>query len=101
MSRPIPPPAPSLRRRVERRSGPLLVILSGLPRLLVPLVSLALLISGLSLPAGYGVGCLGLLALLVGWLSYLSWPVVHVQARLVRLATVALVLLALVSRLLV
>ena len=100
MSRPTPPPATSLRRSVERRSGPLLVVLSGLPKLLVPLVSLALLIGGLSLPVAYGVGCLGLLALLVGWLSYLSWPVVHAQARMVRLATVALVLLALVSRVL-
>ncbi len=101
MTLPTPRPTTDVRRSVERRSGPLLVVLSGLPRLLVPLISLALLIGCLSLPAGYGAACLAVLGLLVGWLSYLSWPVVHAQARLVRLATLALVLLALGSRLLV
>ena len=86
---------------MERRSGPLLVVLSGLPRPIVPLVSLALLVGGLSLPPAPAAGCLGVLALLVGWLSYLSWPVLLAKARLIRLATAGLVLVALVQRLLV
>jgi hypothetical protein len=67
-----------------------LVLLSRQPKLLLPVVSLVLLIAGLALPGTLGAACLVLLILLVGWLSYLSWPAVTGQARVVRVVTVAL-----------
>ena len=94
-SRSAPPPRPpatGLRRTVERRSGPLLAFLSQQPKLLIPIVSLALLIAGLALPGVAGVICLLLLTLLVSWLAYLSWPAVVGPARIVRLVVVALLL---------
>ena len=100
-SRSTPPPRPpatGLRRAVERRSAVLLVFLSHQPKLLVPLVSVLLLIGGLALQGVLGAICLALLVLLVGWLTYLSWPVVVGQARAVRLVTLGLLLALLVSR---
>ena len=97
-SRQTPPPSTGLRLAVERRSATLLVFLSHQPKLLVPLVSLALLIGGLALPTAPGAVCLALLVLIVGWLSYLSWPAVVGPARAVRLAAVALLVALIVQR---
>ena len=96
----VPPPtAPGLRGEVERRSAPVLVWLSTRPKLLLPLVSLALLVGGLAAPLPVAVPLLLVLLAIVGWLTYLSWPVVHGTARYVRLATVGLVAAAVLLRL--
>jgi hypothetical protein len=95
----VPPPtAPGLRGVVERRSAPLLVWLSQRPKVLLPLGSLALLVGGFVAPLWLALPLLLLLLLVVGWLTYLSWPAVHGRGRLVRVATLLLLLLALVSR---
>jgi hypothetical protein len=62
-------------------------------------LSAALLLGGLAAPLAVGIPLLLLLLLLVGWLGYLSWPVVQGTQKVVRLATVGLVLAALVLRL--
>ena len=93
------PTAPGLRGEVERRSAPVLVWLSTRPKLLLPLASLALLVGGLAAPLPVAVPLLLVLLAIVGWLTYLSWPVVHGTARYVRVATVVLVGLAVVLRL--
>ena len=86
------------RAAVEKRSGPLLVLLSRQHRAVVPLVSVLLLLGGLALPMPVGVACLAVLALFLAWLTFLSWPAVVGQGRVVRLATVGLVVAAMVSR---
>jgi hypothetical protein len=86
----------ALRTTVERRSGVLLAWLSQRPRLLLPGVVLALLLASSLLPAVAGTACLLLVVLVVGWLSYLSWPVLDRRGRLVR-AVVVLMLLALAA----
>jgi hypothetical protein len=86
------------RREVSRLSAPLLAWLSLRPKLLLPLVSVGLLIGGLALPPPVGVPLLVLLLLVVAWLSYLSWPVVVGPARVVRLALLGLLLVAIFSR---
>lgn len=91
----------ALRTAVEKRSGPLLVMLSRQHRAIVPLVSVLLLIGGLALPVPAGVACLAVLALFVGWLTFLSWPAVVPQGRLVRVATLVLIVGALVRRLVI
>jgi hypothetical protein len=85
------PPAP--RRAVERRTGPLLVVLSRQPKLLVPLVAAGLLLVSLFLPGRLAAVPLVLLLLLVGWLTYLSWPVLDGAARTLRLVVLGMVLL--------
>jgi len=84
---------------VERASAPVLLWLSARPKFLIPVLSAALLLGGLAAPLAIGVPLLVLLLVLVGWLSYLSWPVVQGAQKAVRLATVGLVLVALVLRL--
>jgi hypothetical protein len=88
-----------LRAAVEKRSAPVLVLLSQQHRAVVPLVSVLLLIGGLALPPALGVPCLVILVAFVGWLTYLSWPAIVGQARVVRVATLLLILLALATRL--
>jgi hypothetical protein len=96
---PVPPPtAPGLRGAVERRSAPLLVWFSHQPKVLLPAGSLALLVGGFVAPLWLAAPLLMLLLLLVAWLTYLSWPAVARRGRVVRVATVLLLLLALVSR---
>jgi hypothetical protein len=90
--------APRLRGAVERRSAPVLLWLSSRPRLLLPLVSIALLAGGFLAPAPVAVPLLVLLLALVGWLTYLSWPAVQGGARVVRVATLGLLVLAVVTK---
>ena len=92
-------PAPGLRGKVERTSAPLLLWLSARPRFVVPVLSAVLLIGGLAAPVAIGVPLLVLLILLVGWLSYLSWPVVEGFQRFLRVGTLGLVLAAIAGKL--
>lgn len=88
-----------LRVAVEKRSAAILVLLSQQHRAVVPLIAVLLLIGGLALPVAVGVGCLAVLVAFVGWLTYLSWPAIVGQARAVRVATLLLLVGAVVSRL--
>lgn len=92
-------PAPGVRGEVERTSAPVLVWLSARPKLFVPLLTAALLIGGLAAPPGAGVPLLLLLVVLIGWLSYLSWPVVEGFQRLLRIGIIGLVLAAVAGKL--
>ena len=92
--------APGLRGDVERRSTPLLVWFSARPKALLPLMSVVLLVAGLSAPLPWALVPLVLLLSLVAWLTYLSWPAVHGQARLVRGVTLGLLCTALVVKVL-
>ena len=91
--------ANGFRGKVERSSAPLLLWLSARPRFVIPVLSAVLLIGGLASPPAIGVPLLALLVLLVGWLSYLSWPVVEGFQRFVRVGTIGLVLAAIVGKL--
>ena len=94
----IKQPAPGLRGKVERASAPALLWLTSRPKFVIPLLSAVLLIGGLAAPVAVGVPLLLLLVLLVGWLSYLSWPVVEGLQRFLRLGTLGLVLAAAAGR---
>lgn len=88
----------SVRATVEKRSAPLLVLLTQQHKAVVPLTSVLLLIGGLALHNGAGVACLLTLAVFVGWLTYLSWPAIVGPARAVRVATLVLIVIAAVAR---
>lgn len=96
----VPPPtAPGLRGAVERRSAPVLTWLSVQPKLLLPLGSLALLMGGFLAPPVLAVPMLLVLLAVMTWLTYLSWPAVQGGGRVVRVATVLLIGLAVVTKL--
>jgi hypothetical protein len=87
-----------LRRTVERSSAPVLLWLSSRPKLLLPAGVAVLLIGGLAAPPRYGLPLLLALSLVLGWLSYLSWPVLDGRGRAVRAAMLALIAVALLQR---
>ncbi len=77
---------------MERRSiGPLL-LLRRLPRWLVGLALAALLLAGLAVAGPVGAALLLVVALLLAWVGYLSWPALQGPARVPRLVVVLLVL---------
>ena len=87
----LTPGGSPFRHAVERRSAVLLVFLHRLPRAVPGLLVLALVAVGLiAPPVVSGVALLVVAALLV-WLVFLSWPGVPAVGRAVRLVVVALV----------
>ena len=80
-----------LRRRVEDVSRPLLIRLSSLPRLLIPLLTTALVAIGLFAPLAVSLVALLLVLVFLGWITYLAWPVVPGSGRALRVILLVLV----------
>jgi len=74
---------------VERFSGRPLVFLTQLPRWVLLLIVLGLLISGFAVPGLLGAAALLLVAILLGWLAYLSWPSINTSGRVLRVIALA------------
>jgi hypothetical protein len=92
-SRPFLTPGGSpFRHAVERRSATAIVFLNGLPRALPGLFVLGLLALALLAPPLVSALALLLVAALLGWLVFLSWPGITFGARAVRVVVIALVL---------
>ena len=82
---------PSSRRAVELRLGPVVVLLSRLPRAAPFLFVLALLLGGLTARGLLGAVLLLVLAALLGLLLFLAWPALDAASRAIRSAIVVLV----------
>jgi Family of unknown function (DUF6703) len=79
--RPSTPGASERRRAVERFSARPLVFLTQMPRWVLLVVVLGLLASGFAVPGLIGAVLLLLVAILLGWLAYLSWPSINTSGR--------------------
>ncbi|WBQ03077.1 DUF6703 family protein [Kribbella sp. CA-293567] len=97
-STPSSQPVSPLRARITKASYPIVARLHGMPKLTLPGITLVLVLVGVFAPISFGVPALVLLALLLGWLGFLSWPVVGNGARFLRIFTVLVILLFAVSR---
>lgn len=95
-----PKPA-AARRALERASTPLLLRLERLPRWLVPLIMLALAVTGVFVRGPIGFAALAVVAIFLGWLALLSWPVLTPGARALRVLAVGVVAAAAVIQLVV
>ena len=82
------------RRRVERHSASALARLGRLPSWVPLVLVVALTAGGLLIRGPVGAALLAVLAALVGWLAYLSWPALPPNARLVRMLVLGLVVAA-------
>ena len=69
-----------------------------MPKLTLPGITLVLALVGVFAPLSVGIPALILLALLLGWLGFLSWPVVTTGQRFIRVFTVLVIILFAVSR---
>ena len=96
---PAPQPKPFLtpggspfRHAVERRSATVAVFLHGLPRALPGLVVIALVAGGLLAPAPWNGLVMLVVAALLVWLVFLSWPAIRPPAKVIRVVVIALVI---------
>jgi hypothetical protein len=89
------------RKALERASTPLLLRLQRLPPWLVPLIMLALALTGLFVHGPVGFAALAVVAIFLGWLALLSWPVLKPAARTLRVLAVGVVAAAAVVQLFV
>ena len=87
--RPSTPGASETRQAVERFSARPLVFLHQLPRWALLVVVLGLLISGFAVPGWIGAIALLLVAVLLAWLAYLSWPSINASGRVLRVIALA------------
>ncbi|HEU4947740.1 MAG TPA: DUF6703 family protein [Kribbella sp.] len=91
-------PMSPLRARITRLSYPYVRKLHDMPKLTLPGITLVLALAGVFAPVVVAVPALILLALLLAWLGFLSWPVVTVGSRAIRVFAVLVVLFFAVSR---
>lgn len=89
----------TLRSRIDHASLPLMTWLSGLPRPVPFLILLALLVGGVVIHGPVGFVLMGLAALFVGWVLYLSWPRLSGTERIMRSAVLLLAVAMAVTRL--
>ncbi|HEY1621870.1 MAG TPA: DUF6703 family protein [Streptosporangiaceae bacterium] len=92
------PDASPLRQAVEKRSAVPLIFMRQLPSWLIPIILVALLITGLAVRNIIGAVALGPVALFVAWLGLLSWPRLSGAGRLLRVAVVAAILAVAVAQ---
>jgi hypothetical protein len=86
-------------RPLADRSATVLVRLARLPRFVPVLAVVGLLLGGLVLPGAGGAALLLVLTALVGWLAWLTRPTHSPATTGLRLAVLALLLVAAVSKL--
>ena len=71
----------------------------ALPRLLVPLGTLVFIAIGAFAPLPYALVAFAVVFGFIGWIAYLSWPVVVLSGRLMRIAMLVLIFVLAVTRL--
>lgn len=91
-------PSSPLRQRITKVSYPYVAKLHAAPKLTLPGITLVLALAGVFAPPVVGVPALVLLALLLGWLAFLSWPAVTGGPKFLRIFSIVLILLFAVSR---
>ncbi|TDU87427.1 hypothetical protein EV138_0950 [Kribbella voronezhensis] len=91
-------PVSPLRARITKASYPVVARLHGMPKLTLPGITLVLALIGVFAPLPVGVPALLLLALLLCWLGFLSWPVVTTGQRAIRIFSVLVIVLFAVKR---
>jgi hypothetical protein len=91
-------PSSPLRQRITKISYPYVAKLHAAPKLTLPGITLVLALVGVFAPVPVGVPALVLLALLLAWLAFLSWPVVTNGPRFLRIFSILVILLFAVSR---
>jgi hypothetical protein len=86
----LPTVPETFRQSVEQASLPLIRAISGRPRWLVFLATLALMLAGVLVP-GWGWVFFLLVAVFLAWILYLSWPRLTPVERLMRSAVLVLI----------
>ena len=91
-------PSSAPRTALGERSRQALLVLSRLPRLVIPVVVLVLMLIGVSGPLPFALPAFAIIALFVAWLAYLSWPVLDTRGRVTRCLMLVIVIGSAVAR---
>lgn len=91
-------PVSPLRQRITKVSYPYVAKLHSMPKLTLPGITLVLAIAGVFAPVPVAVPALLLLALLLSWLGFLSWPLVGTGPRALRVFSILILVLFAISR---
>jgi hypothetical protein len=95
----LTPGGSAFRHALERRSATILLFLGRLPRAVPALFVVGLVALALMAPPVAGSVALLLIALLLGWLVFLSWPGIRTPARAIRVVVIAIVVAYAAARL--
>lgn len=87
-------PQSKLRKKIEILSTPALLTINNWPKWLVPLLMLSFLLVGLFVPGVVGGFFIFLVGLFVGWLLFLSWPLLDSKSKIFRLILVLVILIS-------
>ncbi|MCB0915860.1 MAG: hypothetical protein H6525_10745 [Actinobacteria bacterium] len=79
------------RRALERKSAGPLLVLHRMPRWLIPVVMGILLLLGLFIQAAWAGIFIIAIAVFLGWLLVLSWPVIMPSSRAFRVIVIGVV----------
>ena len=90
---------PPLRRALEQKAGPLLVLLARAPRWVPFAVVLACVVGGLTLHGPVAGALLALVLLLLALQLFFAWPVLEPGQRALRSVVLLLLVAAVVRRL--
>lgn len=74
----------ALRKSVTDASAPILLRIHALPKFLVPVLIAGLMLLGLFLQPPYSGISLTVVCVFIGWLMYLSWPLLDPRSKLIR-----------------
>lgn len=88
---------PTLRESIESASYPLVRRLSEWPKWAPFLLILGLMVAGVLIPS-VGWVLIAVVAVFLAWLLYLGWPRLSAVDRLMRIAVIALVVVAAITR---
>lgn len=75
-----------------------MVWLSRLPQFVIPAAMVGLMVVGLAATTAVALPALLLVMMFIGWLAFLSWPVISLGQRAIRLVAIGLVVVAAVGR---
>ncbi len=89
----------TLRPTIERASLPLITRLNSLPRVVPFLLLLGLLVAGAVIVGPVGFVLMGLAAVFVAWILFLSWPRLTSSERIMRSAVLLLAAAMAITRL--
>lgn len=73
------------RKSITEASAPVLLRIHTFPKFLVPAAIAGLMVLALFLNGFWSGICLSIVAVFIGWLMYLSWPLLDGRSRIVRL----------------
>lgn len=83
-----------VRKAISEASAPVLLRIHTFPKFLVPALIAGLMVLALFL-TGVAAGiCLSIVAIFIGWLMYLSWPLLDARSRIVRLLVLGILIAA-------